>query len=100
MSAAPISYGLTAQQRWALLVIQELCAAGRPPSLAELAAELGLQRRAAAHGHLVKLRERGHVAWLPGRGRSLTVVNPIPMPDEPRFVGFFEDEAFAGEAAA
>lgn len=89
------TYGLTRNQRDCLLVIQELSGGGVPPSLDEIAHELGFASRGQVHILLVALRDRGHIAWLPRQARSTTVLRPIPMPEEPEIVGFFEPDAHA-----
>ena len=87
------AYGLTGRQREALLVLQELAASGRPPSLAELQDELEFGSRSGVHLVLCRLRDRGWIDWLPGRARSIRVLRTLPPPDEPVFVGFFEPPA-------
>jgi len=96
MPKGAAAYGLTRRQRDVLLVIQELTGtAGRPPSIAEIAAELEIASRSQVHEILRALRTRGWVDWLPAAARSLRVLQPIAMPEEPEFVGFFEMPALA-----
>lgn len=47
---------------------------GYPPSLAELAKELGLKNRMTIHQHVAALKKKGLVNWEPGLNRSLTVL--------------------------
>jgi SOS-response transcriptional repressor LexA len=95
-SPAP-AFGLTPAQKWALLVIQELTAAtGTPPSRRAIARELGLISPSGAHRLIAGLVERG---WLEeNAGNGLSVLRPLPMPDEAEFVGFFEDSGLATAA--
>lgn len=80
----PVAYGLTAIQRDALLIIQELTAAnGAPPTRQELADELGLANRSGAQRIVDHLIARGHLARQTHKARTLTVLQPIPMPEEP-----------------
>lgn len=85
-----VAYGLTRVQRDCLLIVQELTAAnGIAPSLEEIGHELGFRGKNGVHRILVILRDRGHIDWLPCKSRSLTVVRPIPMPEEPTIIGTF-----------
>ncbi|CAN5384079.1 transcriptional repressor LexA [soil metagenome] len=47
---------------------------GYPPTLAELAAALGLKNRMTVHQHVAALKKKGLVHWEPGLNRSLRVV--------------------------
>jgi repressor LexA len=47
---------------------------GYPPSLAELAAGLGLKNRMTVHQHVAALKKKGLVQWEPGLNRSLRVL--------------------------
>jgi repressor LexA len=47
---------------------------GYPPTLAELAAALGLKNRMTVHQHVAALKKKGLVHWEPGLNRSLKVV--------------------------
>jgi repressor LexA len=47
---------------------------GVPPSVRELAAGLGVSA-SAAHGLVLRLSERGRVRFMPGRPRSIEVIN-------------------------
>jgi LexA DNA binding domain-containing protein len=83
ISAAPKA-GLTAPQRDVLLIIQELTALdGVSPSYSELSREMVANNRGNAHRAVECLIERGYLACIPNRARSLTVLRPIPMPEEP-----------------
>lgn len=82
-------FGLTRAQRDTLLVIQELTAAdGIAPSYDQIRRELEIASRGRICTIIDALVERGHVARLPRRRRSLVVLRPIPMPEEPVIVGF------------
>lgn len=50
---------------------------GYPPTLAELAAAMGLKNRMTVHQHVVALKRKGLVHWEPGLNRSLRVLNVI-----------------------
>lgn len=47
---------------------------GYPPTLAELAKELGLKNRMTVHQHVAALKKKGFVHWEPGLNRSLRVL--------------------------
>lgn len=66
---------LPPRQREVLLKIVSLTDAhGYPPTLAELAKELGLRNRMTVHQHVAALKKKGFVHWEPGLNRSLKVV--------------------------
>jgi len=48
---------------------------GYPPTLAELAKELGLKNRMTVHQHVAALKKKGFVHWEPGLNRSLRVLS-------------------------
>lgn len=88
------AYGLTRTQRDTLLIVQELAAIGGvAPTLSEIQHELGTSSRGSIHRILSLLRERGYIDWLPFRRRSIVVLRPIPFPEEPEIVGFFDGAA-------
>jgi SOS-response transcriptional repressor LexA len=90
MSDTPV-FGLTAVMRDALLVIQELIAIdGRSPSYADIRREMCLASVSRVHKIILGLCDRGYLAKLPYRVRSLVVLRPIPFPEEPEIVGFFD----------
>lgn len=70
-----------------------------PPSLSELAGELELASRSRVHALLCQLRERGYIAWLPHRRRSLVVLRPIALPEEPEIAGLFDAPELAARLA-
>src|ERR1700730_9816584 len=47
---------------------------GYPPTLAELAAAMGLRNRMTVHQHVAALKKKGVVHWEPGLNRSLKLV--------------------------
>lgn len=51
---------------------------GQAPTVRELAEHLG-SSKTATHSELKLLRERGHVTWLPGRERSLMVLDDCDL---------------------
>jgi SOS regulatory protein LexA len=66
---------LPARQQDVLNMIVELTdEKGFPPSLAELAAALGLKNRMTVHQHVAALKKKGLVHWESGLNRSLRVV--------------------------
>lgn len=80
--------GLSRLERDVLLVIQELLALdGYGPSLIEIAHEVGCASKGNIHRVLAALRRRGFIEWLPRHHRSIRVLRPIPMPEEPEIVG-------------
>ncbi len=79
-TAPPPPCGLTAIQRDALLIIQELSAGGVAPTYDEIARELDIVK-SNAHRVVARLVERGFVAFRKGSQRSIVVLRPIPMPD-------------------
>lgn len=85
-----MQYGLTRGMRDCLLVIQELSAAGVAPNYDEIARELDVRSKGTVHRLVAALVARGHLAKLDRRSRSLSVLRPIAMPEEPEIVGFFE----------
>lgn len=75
-------YGLTEKQYYALCVIQELTAAkGFAPSLSEIGHELDIKCRSGVHFLVKGLIERGYVAQIARRGRTLRVLRPVALPD-------------------
>lgn len=88
--------GLTRRMRETLLVIQELAALdGVSPSFREIRHELDI----SGTGDLVRtvnaLQERGYVTRRRARARSILVLQPIAMPEEPEIVGLFDDPVAA-----
>lgn len=51
---------------------------GYPPTLQELADELGYQSKSTAYEHLHELRRRGFVDFKPGIPRTLRILKPWP----------------------
>jgi repressor LexA len=47
---------------------------GYPPTVRQVAAELGLQSASGAHTSLIRLRDAGRVTWVIGQPRTLRVV--------------------------
>jgi SOS-response transcriptional repressor LexA len=79
----PLPFGLTALMRDCLTVIQELSeATGSSPSFAEIRRELGLSSMSQVARLIAALERRGHLARRPGHARTLTVLAPIPAPEE------------------
>jgi hypothetical protein len=69
--------GLTPRQYEVLSVIKGLVAKQKNPSRAEIAAATGLSSRGALQRILVRLRDRGHIRWVYGCGRSIAIVEHI-----------------------
>lgn len=57
-----------------LAAIVRLASDGTPPTLRELASELGLSSPTPLLRYLQRLREEGKVSWEPGKARTLRVV--------------------------
>lgn len=75
-------YGLTKNQYYCLCVIQELTAAqGFAPSLTEIGHEMDIKGRNRVHMLVKGLIERGYLAQIPRRRRSLRVIRPVALPD-------------------
>jgi len=49
---------------------------GYPPTLADLAAAMGLKNRMTVRQHVAALKKKGLVMWEPGLNRSLRVLSP------------------------
>lgn len=78
-----MSFPLTVQQAKVKAAIVALTRElGQSPSIVELAERVGLART-PTHHMLKLMRERGHVTWLPGRERTLRVIDHEQMPDLP-----------------
>lgn len=71
--------GLTARQHALLLFIQRhIDARGHSPSFAEMGAALGSRSKSGITKAIEQLLERGYIARIPERWRSITVVRRIP----------------------
>lgn len=72
--------GLTQRQSDCLTAIKGFAAAGRSPSLHEIAVKMGLnpKSKSAVYVHLVGLKERGYIDWLPNKARSIFLVGVTP----------------------
>lgn len=88
--------GITRNMLDCMRVIQELSAGGVPPSFGEIASELGLKSKASVASVVADLVDRGYLARRPGQARSLSVLVPVPMAEEPEIAGLFD----AGVAVA
>lgn len=93
-------YGLTRRQRQVLLVVQELCAAGHPPTSGQIGAELDIRGAGRVYQILCALRRGGWIDWHPDDPSSLLVKVPLPEPREAKFVGVFEAPDLVAEDAA
>ena len=79
--------GLTRTQHDMMLIIQELVALdGHSPSYREIAHEMSLANVGGVGRIVDLLVERGYLDRQPCCARSLVVLRPVPMPDEPEFV--------------
>ena len=72
-----MSFGLTPCQAACLAYIKAETEAGHSPSFEQIKIHLGLASKSGVHRLIQGLKERGHVAYIPGRHRSLTVVEPL-----------------------
>lgn len=79
---APVAHGLTQAQYLTLCAIQELSQGPVAPSFRQLMRELDMASVSNMHWLVRKLEERGYVARLPGRPRSLVVLKPVPLPED------------------
>lgn len=81
---AGIVMGLTPVQADALAFIaMRIRVRGVSPSFAEVANELGLKSRSSIHRIVQALIARGHLRQLPGRSRSVALVDDrLPKPIE------------------
>lgn len=70
------------------LIVQLSDEHGYPPTLAELAAAMGLRNRMTVHQHVVALKKKGLVHWEPGLNRSLKVIG---QPVASRQASFSDD---------
>lgn len=68
----------TPQMAETLVAIRRLTVDGVPPSLDELARELGRVSRGSLHSLLASMRDRGLIRWADRRARSLQIVDPDP----------------------
>jgi SOS-response transcriptional repressor LexA len=70
-------HGLTPEQRAALdFISKEIAANDSPPTYQEIALHLGLRSKSGVGRLLNRLEDRGHITRLPGRRRSIAVVDP------------------------
>ncbi|KKL61448.1 hypothetical protein LCGC14_2195230, partial [marine sediment metagenome] len=71
--------GLTPRQRDVLEFIKQYYAANRcSPVYQEITDALKLPGKKQAHEAVVQLEERGYVRTMPGRWRSISIVEPVP----------------------
>lgn len=70
-------YNLTRRQNDLMAYIEDYLAKnGSPPSYREMATQLGLASTSGVHRLVQGLEERGHIARLPNRARSVTLTTP------------------------
>lgn len=74
--------GLTARQRQLLEYIEaHLAENGYPPTLREMAAELGVSSPNGVNDHLKALERKGYIARSAGpKSRAITLIRPLPAP--------------------
>jgi SOS-response transcriptional repressor LexA len=90
------TFGLTRVQRETMLIIQELSGPdGLAPSFDEIAHELGLASKSGIVRLVDRLVERGHLARIVGKARSLKVLKPVPVPEDCEIVNLFDDPDLA-----
>ena len=71
--------GLTPRQRDVLEFVKQYYAANRcSPIYQEITDALKLPGKKQAHEAVVQLEERGYVRTMPGRWRSISIVEPVP----------------------
>lgn len=71
--------GLTPPQARALDAIKRLTRDGVPPSYRQLGEELGMASQSAVHRLIVRLRDRGFVAFEPRKARSLRITEDAKL---------------------
>lgn len=64
----------TPQMAKVLEAIRRLTVDGAPPSVTELACDLGYRSRSGLHNLLVEMQGRGLIDWEPGRARTLRIL--------------------------
>lgn len=69
--------GLTPQQRRTLDIICSRTVDGVPPTFDEIRTDLGLASKSGVHRLLNGLQERGAITYVPGRGRSIRVLDDV-----------------------
>lgn len=75
---------LTARQHAVLSYIRGYTAkCGIPPTLAEIAAGIGIRSRSAVHRQLRSLEDAGHICLLAGRKRGIKIVSDEPVASVP-----------------
>lgn len=67
---------MTPKMQKTLEAIQRLTVDGVPPSFDELREDLGLANKSGVHRLLHGLRDHGIIDFLPGRARSIRIINP------------------------
>lgn len=72
-----MAYGLTKCQSDLLAYLKAETEAGHAPSYEQIKTHLGLASKSGVHRLVAGLKERGHVSCIPGRARTLTVVEPL-----------------------
>lgn len=98
-------HGLTRRQHEVLLMVQELAAAGRPPTPSQIAGELAISGAGRAYQILCALRRGGWIDWPPdwplGAGPArLRVLRALPPPAKPPLLVLVGAQGSAQEAAA
>ena len=74
--ARTVPLGLTVEQRRALEFIRDFVKAnGKSPTYQEIADALGLRSKAGVARLINALVERGHIAHMPARARSIVVLS-------------------------
>lgn len=94
--------GLTRTMRDCLAIIAELTeqGGGVAPSFTEIQREMDFASKSQVHRLVVALEDRGYVARAKGRSRGIGMLaEPMPLPDEPEFVGLFDDPALVAALA-
>ncbi len=79
---APVMPLLSHRQRQLLTFIRGYAGNnGHCPTLREVAAGCGLQSPSAVQYHLFELKRMGWISWVPGRARTIRVLNPVDGTD-------------------
>lgn len=67
-----MKYNITKRQKMLLEYLKSR--EDDPPSIREMASALNLKSTSGAYRLLERLRDRGHIQWLPGTARSVIVL--------------------------
>ena len=75
------------QQRIYDYIAETIREQGYPPSVREIGDAVGLKSPSTVHFHLKHLAELGVIGKEAGKGRAITLTNPLPREDQVPVVG-------------